>query len=370
MNSLYGISSNVMWKIVKNVNSKEIAQLMTVNKEWSVLLSSDYIIRKLIKLVFPLYNIEPHIPVQHQYKQLNRVPLNIANGDFSLKDVEMTSEMVYEGPAGYEASIFLGLTIWVKNPELKIFHSCEFYPDQTFDLFQRPSISDVQFTLDGTKMIAGSTDGALKVWDLFSGECLQTLLGHTGAVKAVRILSDGNYAVSASSNREIKIWNLLTGGCLKTFTVTPEIEKIEIMDDQNKLFLNDRNNIYLVDLRVATCVSILQFEDTITSMVISPDKKILLVNSASKRIENVIHVINTKALRIVKGISFPNGVVHHKEHGEGCWGMQTSTITSIQFSIDGTKLILRSLQPFNRSEFRPYANILDFLKLDESLIGH
>jgi WD40 repeat protein len=37
-------------------------------------------------------------------------------------------------------------------------------------------------TLGGSRLITGSGDKAMKVWDLHKGECLLTLHGHSGIV--------------------------------------------------------------------------------------------------------------------------------------------------------------------------------------------
>ena len=43
----------------------------------------------------------------------------------------------------------------------------------------------VSFSPDGTKVASGSDDKTVKLWDVTSGECLQTLEGHSECVKCV-----------------------------------------------------------------------------------------------------------------------------------------------------------------------------------------
>ena len=40
-------------------------------------------------------------------------------------------------------------------------------------------VNSVSFSPDGTKVASGSSDKTVKLWDVTSGECLQTLEGHS-----------------------------------------------------------------------------------------------------------------------------------------------------------------------------------------------
>lgn len=85
--------------------------------------------------------------------------------------------------------------------------------------------------------VSGSRDYTLRVWDIQRGRCLHTLRGHTKSVRCVEVW--GNMAVSGSYDNTAKVstqtlfiisatkgltiklqklWNLDTGECLQTFT--------------------------------------------------------------------------------------------------------------------------------------------------------
>ena len=69
---------------------------------------------------------------------------------------------------------------------------------------------------DRRRVVSGSRDTTIKVWDLETGECLRTLAGDSGAVSALVLHPDGRRVVSGTEDNAIKVWDLETGGCLRT----------------------------------------------------------------------------------------------------------------------------------------------------------
>jgi len=63
---------------------------------------------------------------------------------------------------------------------------------------------------DGRRVVSGSYDGTIEVWDIDSGKrsCLQTLHGHTGWVRALVSVGDGRRVVSGSEDRTVKVWDI------------------------------------------------------------------------------------------------------------------------------------------------------------------
>ena len=65
----------------------------------------------------------------------------------------------------------------------------------------------MSFSPDGTKVASGSEDKTVKLWDVTSGECLQTLEGHSDRpVYSVSFSPDGTKVASGSWDKTIKIW--------------------------------------------------------------------------------------------------------------------------------------------------------------------
>jgi WD40 repeat protein len=67
--------------------------------------------------------------------------------------------------------------------------------------------------LSNTSIVSGSHDATLRVWDTATGTCEHVLKGHSGTVKCMSLLSDGR-VVSGSWDKSLCIWNTTTGACL------------------------------------------------------------------------------------------------------------------------------------------------------------
>ena len=64
----------------------------------------------------------------------------------------------------------------------------------------------MSFSPDGTKVASGSGDRTVRVWDIMSGECLQTPEGHSEYVTSMSFSPDGTKVASGSFDSTIKIW--------------------------------------------------------------------------------------------------------------------------------------------------------------------
>jgi hypothetical protein len=64
---------------------------------------------------------------------------------------------------------------------------------------------------DGRRVVSGSDDGVLKVWDLDTGLVLATLDGHACGVTACTVTPDGRRVVSGSDEGILKVWDFKRG---------------------------------------------------------------------------------------------------------------------------------------------------------------
>ncbi|KAI0044175.1 WD40 repeat-like protein [Auriscalpium vulgare] len=86
-----------------------------------------------------------------------------------------------------------------------------FRETQTFCGHQ-DEVNSVCFSADGKRVVSGSDDGTIRVWDARTGQMVGgPFIGHTRAVRSVAFSLDGALVVSGSLDGTIRIWNAQTG---------------------------------------------------------------------------------------------------------------------------------------------------------------
>ena len=82
-----------------------------------------------------------------------------------------------------------------------------------FRAHQRHVVTCLQF--DAEKILTGSDDANINVYDTKTGALKVTLRGHEGGVWALQY--EGNVLVSGSTDRTVRVWDILEGRCTQVF---------------------------------------------------------------------------------------------------------------------------------------------------------
>lgn len=79
-------------------------------------------------------------------------------------------------------------------------------------------ISTVAYLPDGRRVVTGSNDGTLRVWNLESKEQEGTLMKHDNTVSSLAVTRDGTKIISIDNNGRIKIWDAESHELVKEWT--------------------------------------------------------------------------------------------------------------------------------------------------------
>ena len=111
-----------------------------------------------------------------------------------------------------------------------------------------PEVTQLAISDDGTTLISGGSDKAIKVWDLQTGELQQTLQSDSGIVTALAIASDNHTIVSGAGDRMVRIWDATTPDqypqLLRGHT-THDISHVKLIEDGKTILSGGYGEVYL-----------------------------------------------------------------------------------------------------------------------------
>ena len=114
------------------------------------------------------------------------------------------------------------------------------------------------------QLASGSRDKTIKIWNIESAECVQTLQGHSKLVMRLQQLESGEL-ISCSSDTTIKIWNLTEGSCIRTlFGHTSSVRSIRLNNKNHTLVsCSEDGTIKTWDLKTCECVNTIVHQNRI-----------------------------------------------------------------------------------------------------------
>ncbi|HEY7155561.1 MAG TPA: protein kinase, partial [Gemmataceae bacterium] len=82
--------------------------------------------------------------------------------------------------------------------------------------FQRPSVIGAEFSPDGRHLLAASSDGTARVWDIAKGGAFPPPPRQPPSLSSAAFSPDGRLAVTADRDRYAKVWEAATGQVVAT----------------------------------------------------------------------------------------------------------------------------------------------------------
>ncbi|KAF9995304.1 hypothetical protein BGZ80_007551, partial [Entomortierella chlamydospora] len=136
------------------------------------------------------------------------------------------------------------------------------------------AVDSVVYSPRGDQIASGSSDSTVRLWDVDSGECVHTLHGHNGWVRSVVYSSKGDRIASGSFDRTVRLWDVDTGECIYIFQGHSDIVRSVAFSANGDWIASGSNDksVKLWDVETGMCqVTILGFTSGVISVALEGD---------------------------------------------------------------------------------------------------
>ena len=125
-------------------------------------------------------------------------------------------------------------------------------------------------------LVSSSDDSTIKMWDVESGECIQTFAGHTDRVRCIVALPN-KQLISGSSDKSIKIWDLRGFRCVATLNGHTRCVECLVVLPRDRLVSGSFGEFKLWDLHALVCTHAIECHMfPLCCLVVLPDESLCL----------------------------------------------------------------------------------------------
>ncbi|KAJ3286351.1 hypothetical protein HDU79_006559 [Rhizoclosmatium sp. JEL0117] len=167
------------------------------------------------------------------------------------------------------------------------------------------AIMSVDFSRDGDSVMGTSNDNSVKIWSISTSRLRHTLTGHIGKVFSAKF-TDSNRVVSGSHDRTLKVWDLNKGYCLKTIFTLSSCNDLDLLDGEGTLIVSGHldNNLRVWDTRSGNLVREVTgiHSQQISGVTVSHNQNYLLTTSR----DNILKLIDIRTFETVMSYANDN----------------------------------------------------------------
>nr|XP_051690133.1 autophagy-related protein 16-1 isoform X5 [Oryctolagus cuniculus] len=161
-------------------------------------------------------------------------------------------------------------------------------------------ITSIEFDSAGSYLLAASNDFASRIWTVDDYRLRHTLTGHSGKVLSAKFLLDNARIVSGSHDRTLKLWDLRSKVCIKTVFAGSSCNDI-VCTEQCVMSGHFDKKIRFWDIRSETIVREMELLGKITALDLNPERTELL--SCSR--DDLLKVVDLRANAVRQTFSAP-----------------------------------------------------------------
>ncbi|XP_071423169.1 autophagy-related protein 16-1 isoform X5 [Pithys albifrons albifrons] len=159
-------------------------------------------------------------------------------------------------------------------------------------------ITSIEFDSAGSYLLAASNDFASRIWTVDDNRLRHTLTGHSGKVLSAKFLLDNARIVSGSHDRTLKLWDLRSKVCIKTVFAGSSCNDI-VCTEQCVMSGHFDKKIRFWDIRTESIVKELELLGRITALDLNSERTELLTCSR----DDLLKIIDLRASAVKQTFS-------------------------------------------------------------------
>ncbi len=154
------------------------------------------------------------------------------------------------------------------------------------------SVNCGTFLKGDKEIVTSSRDCTLKRWNVSSGECIKTFIGHFKPVSSMQVLYDknkGDKLFSSSWHSDIICWDIASGDIISKMIHNTEITSLCLISTFSPKLASAtwRGEIKIWDINTFTCIKTFYPYSSILSIVATPDGMHILSKTSNLQMWNI-----------------------------------------------------------------------------------
>ena len=114
-----------------------------------------------------------------------------------------------------------------------------------FSFHKVPPITSLALNHDGSRLVSGHHQAAIKIWDMTNRKVLHTLLNRGGRVEGVAFSPDGAL-VASGDEKQLILWNVATGKKIREWPFPGRIRAVAFAPDGRHVLTGNHNSTIYV----------------------------------------------------------------------------------------------------------------------------
>ncbi|CUA70041.1 Kinesin-like protein KIF21A [Rhizoctonia solani] len=270
-----------------------------------------------------------HRPIAKHYAKFTRGPVEAEGTALTRRQLSHLATWVFEGGVdiiavsrdGWSVALVVGADVLIVDPSSgKVVLGP--LPDHS------GQIQSIVFSTDGSRLLAGSfqqssTNPVIIGWDVRSGETVLGPLqldGHTGSIRCLRLSPDSTRVVTGSDDRTVRVWDVTDGNMLCQMETHDWVKVIAFSPDGTRIAAGFGQTLQVWNSHTGDTTLGPLTAGGIDMITFSPDKS------------RLIHAGNHPAVLYVRDTE-SGDIIHELDH------QYTDTITCIGYSPDGRCIV-------------------------------